>query len=103
MDELLVRRGDGVERVRLSPMLDRVGAVDGDGRKAPAAHSRFEEAADCDFSTRVEMENGAETRHALRSQCAIDQKVQDLPFRGGLRPTIPAEMPLRQLVSFEHA
>src|SRR3954462_13923886 len=84
-------------------MLLLAGALDHDGNQLLAANALLDQTADCGLARRVEMADRIQADDALRAQRPIEQVDEALRCRGRLRRLGPAEVPLHQFISFQHA
>src|SRR3954452_24889125 len=84
-------------------MLLLAGALDHDGNQLLATNALLDQTADCGLARRVEMADRIQADDALRAQRPIEQVVEALRCRGRLRRLGPAEVPLHQFISFQHA
>ena len=82
-------------RIDFRPLLDL--------HQFPAAHPGLDQPPDRSLARRAEMTDRVETDEALRAQGAVEQIGRSFPQARRLRRLVPAEMPIHQLIGFQHA
>ena len=92
----------GIERFRPQPVLRLAGALELDRHQFLAAHPALDQPPHARLAPGIEVADRIQAHDALRAQRTVEQMVEDLAFRRGLRQPLPAEMPGHQLVGLEH-
>ena len=103
MDPLLGGIQGGIERLGPRPVLQLSGPFELDRHQLPAPCSGLDQSPHGRLARRVEIAGRVDAHDSLRAQRTVEQIVQDLSLRCGLRRPLPAEVPARQLIGLEHA
>src|SRR4051812_44589621 len=111
-DERIERRKDmhspvrsmrGGERLPPRPVLEPAGAFYRDPNQLAAPRPRADQRSHRRLARCVQMTRRVEADQALRAQRAVEQIVENLASRGGLRQLFPTEVPGGQFVGLQHA